>query len=93
MVYDFPAPTAVMAWRLCGPQPLGLVRGAIMLAAWLAPLGSIYLSSIGLGIAPLALIGVFAIAVGDALAGTARLPRWGFRRAPSLSGPSAAPAR
>jgi hypothetical protein len=93
MVYDFPALTAVMAWRLCGPQPLGLVRGAIMLAAWLAPLGSIYLSSIGLGIAPLALIGVFAIAVGDALAGTARLPRWGFRRAPSLSGPSAAPAR
>jgi hypothetical protein len=92
MVYDFAALTAVMLWRVCGPQPLGLVRAGIMLAAWLMPVGAMYLNNWGLGLAPLALMGVFAIAVGDVLAGTARLP-WRFRRTASLSGASVAPAR
>jgi len=91
MVYDFAALTSVMLWRLCGPQPLGLPRGGVMLAAWLMPLGAMYLNNLGLGLAPLALIGVFAIAVGDAL-GSAQLP-WRFRRMASLSGASPAPAR
>jgi hypothetical protein len=91
MVYDFAALTAVLVWRLCGAQPLGVVRGAIVLAAWLMPVGAMYLNNSGLGLAPLALIGVFAIAIADAAA--ARLPDWRFRRTPSLSGPSAAPVR
>jgi len=92
MVYDFAALTTVMIWRMCGPQPLGFLRGTVMLAAWLVPVGAMYLNNLGLGLAPLALIGVFAIAVGDALAGTAPLPRR-FQRSPSLSGAASAPAR
>jgi len=89
MVYDFAALTAVMVWRLCGPQPLGFVRGAAMLAAWLAPVGAMYLNNLGLGLAPLALIGVFAIAVGDATRGRVGLVSTSFRRMPRLSGASA----
>ena len=92
MVYDFAALTAVMVWRLCGPQPLGFIRGAIMLVAWLMPLGAMYLNNFGLGLAPLALIGVFAIALGDALAGASPIPHWRVRAARSLSEASAAPA-
>jgi hypothetical protein len=77
MVYDFPALTAVMAWRLFGPKPLGRFRSAILLAAWLLPLGAIYLSVNGLSLAPLVLIGVFAIAVEDAVAGKSRRPALG----------------
>ena len=68
MVYDFCALTAVMAWRLFRPQPLGAVRTAIILVAWLMPVGAMYLNMFDLGLAPLALIAVFAIAVGDAVA-------------------------
>jgi len=93
MVYDFAALTAVMVWRVCGPQPLGLVRGVVVLAAWLVPVGAMYLNNLGLGLAPLALIGVFAIAIGDALGGAARLPRWRFRHTASLSEASAASVR
>jgi hypothetical protein len=92
MVYDFAALTTVLLWRLWGPQPLGLVRAGIMLAAWLMPVGAMYLNNFGFGLAPLALIGLFAIAAEDALAGAAPF-RWRFRRAASLSGASAAPAR
>lgn len=68
MVYDFCALTAVLAWRLFRPQPLSAVRAAIILVAWLMPLGTIYLNMFDLGLAPLALIGVFAIAISDAAA-------------------------
>lgn len=74
MVYDFPALTAVMVWRLCGPQALGTVRAAILLAAWLLPLGAMYLNVLGLSVAPLVLIGVFAIAVSDAAQGSRARP-------------------
>ena len=56
MVYDFCALTAVMAWRLFRPQPLGAVRTAIILVAWLMPVGAMYLNMFDLGLAPLALI-------------------------------------
>ena len=68
MVYDFCALTAVMAWRLFRPQPLGALRTAIILVAWLMPVGAMYLNMFDLGLAPLALIAVFAIAVRDAVA-------------------------
>jgi hypothetical protein len=94
MVYDFCALTAVLAWRLFQPQPLGALRTATILAAWLTPIGAIYLNMFDLGLAPLALIGVFAIAVGDAAADGAPSRRWvPFRRVSALSGPSAAPSR
>jgi hypothetical protein len=93
MVYDFCALTAVMAWRLFRPQPLGAVRTAIILVAWLMPVGAIYLNKFDLGLAPLAVLAVFAIAVRDAVA-EAPSRRWvRFGRAPALSGPSAAPSR
>jgi hypothetical protein len=93
MVYDFCALTAVLAWRLFRPQPLGAVRTAIILIAWLVPLGAIYLNMFDLGLAPLASIAVFAIAVSDALA--ARAPAgWAlFGCPPALSGPSTASSR
>lgn len=94
MVYDFPALTAVMAWRLFGPRPLGTLGTAILLAAWLMPLGAIYLNMLDLGLTPFVLIGVFAIAIGDAVADRAPSWRWApFGRGPALSGSSAAPSR
>jgi hypothetical protein len=94
MVYDFAALTAVMAWALFRPQPLGAFRTAVILAAWLMPVGAMYLNMLNLGLAPIALIGVFAIAVSDAVAGDAPARRWSpFRRGPALSGASATPSR
>jgi hypothetical protein len=94
MVYDFPALTAVIAWRLFAPRPLGMVRSVVLLAAWLLPLGALYLSLSGLGVAPLVLLGVFAIAVGEAVADSSRTPRWSpFRPAQQPSGAPAAPQR
>ena len=91
MVYDFPALTAVIAWRLFGPRPLGAVPAAILFAAWLLPLGAIYLSVNGLSVAPLVMVGVFAIAVRDVTAGSRSVPHWNpLRSAPA--GPSAAPS-
>lgn len=92
MVYDFCALTTVMAWQLFRPQPLGAVRTAVILIAWLMPAGAIYLNMFDLGLTPLALIGVFAIAVRDAVADRARSRRWAlFGRPATLSGHSAAP--
>ena len=94
LVYDFCALTAVMTWRLFRPQPLGAVRTAIILVAWLMPVGAIYLNMFDLGLAPLALLAVFAIAVSDAVADRVPSRRWvPSRRTPALSGPSAAPSR
>jgi len=57
------------------------------------PLGAIYLNIFDLGLAPLALIGVFAITVGDALTDGGPSRRWaGFGGISTLSGPSAAPS-
>jgi hypothetical protein len=89
MVYDWCALTAVLAWRLFSPQPLGAVRAAVILVAWLMPLGAMYLNMFDLGLAPLALIGVFAIAIGDLVADGAR-QGWtpvGRRPAPSAAPP------
>ena len=91
MTRKITALTAVIAWRLFGPRPLGAVPGAILFAAWLLPLGAIYLSVNGVSVAPLVMIGVFAIAVRDAIADNRIVPRWNpFRAAPA--GPSAAPS-
>jgi len=92
MVYDCCALTAVLAWRLFSPQPLGAVRGAVILAAWLMPVGAMYLNMFDLGLAPLALVGVFAIAVTDAIGDGARQSWTLAGRGPALSGPSAAPS-
>ena len=81
MVYDLPALTAVMAWRLFGSRPIGPFRSAILFAAWLLPLGTIYLSMTGFAVAPLVLFGVFAIAVEDAVSGRSRHPALGTVRA------------
>jgi hypothetical protein len=94
MVYDFPALAAVIVWRLCGPQPLNTTGAAILLSAWLTPLAAIYLNSAGLGLAPLAVLGAFAIAVGDVIADNPRARNWGLsRRVRPVSGASAAPSR
>ncbi len=74
LVYDFPALAAVIAWRLCAPQPLGAGRTVLLLLAWLVPLGAMYLNSFGLGVAPLAVLGVFALAVRDAVGVRAASP-------------------
>jgi hypothetical protein len=66
LVYDLPALTAVMAWQLCRPQSPGLGRTLIFLAAWLAPIGAIFLNNWGLALTPIALTGVFALAVREA---------------------------
>jgi len=93
MVYDFCALTAVLAWRLFASQPLGAARSAVILMAWLMPVGAIYLNMFDLGLTPLALIGVFAIAVGDAVGDGAPSRRWvPAARGPALADPSAAPS-
>jgi hypothetical protein len=83
--YDLPALTAVILWQLCARQNRRLARTCILLLAWLAPLGAMYLNAWGLGLAPLALMAVFALAVREAAAGRHGQPSIAPATAPMLS--------
>jgi hypothetical protein len=72
--YDLPALSAVILWQLSGPQNHGPGRTIILILAWIAPLAAMYLNVWGLGLAPLALMAVFALAVREAAAGPQRPP-------------------
>jgi hypothetical protein len=65
--YDLAALTAVILWRLTDPQPIGLVRGVVLALGWLIPLGAMYLNNRGIGLTPVVLAGLFALAVHDAV--------------------------
>jgi hypothetical protein len=65
--YDLPALSAVILWRLTGPRPIGLVRGVVLALGWLVPLGAMYLNNRGIGLTPVVLVGLFALALRDAV--------------------------
>jgi hypothetical protein len=91
--YDLPALTAVILWQLCSREALTPGRAILLLLAWIAPLAAMYLNRWGLGVTPLVLMAVFALAVRDAAAGRRERSGLAFSRMPALSGASAATSR
>jgi len=65
--YDLTALSAVILWRLTDPRPIGRARGVVLALGWLIPLGAMYLNNRGIGLTPVVLVGLFALAVHDAV--------------------------
>jgi len=80
--YDLTAPTAALIWILAGRLPWRPALSPVYLFAWAAPLAMMLLNIAGIGIMPLALIALFAIAVYEAVAANA----WEAKRAPRRDG-------
>lgn len=74
MNYDLTAPAVVLTWYLTGTLPVERRWGLIVFLAWLTPITVIYTQRLGLPLAPLVHVGIFAIAVHEAARNaTARL--------------------
>lgn len=61
--YDLTALAAALVWMLCGRLPWHARWRAVYLLAWIAPIALMYLNTLRLGLAPLVLIAMFAVAV------------------------------
>ncbi len=65
---DLTALTVVLTWRMIeSPPPAGSAKGILFRLAWLSPIVLMSLNMAGLGLAPLVLIAVFAVAVSEAV--------------------------
>jgi hypothetical protein len=69
--YDLTGMAAVLVWILAGRLPWRPALSPLYLFAWIAPTAMMHLNMSGIGIMPLALIGLFALAVREAAAGDA----------------------
>jgi hypothetical protein len=65
--YDLAALAAVLVWRLCRPLPQDPIRVMILLLAWMIPVLTMYLSTLGLGLAPFVLAAVFVWSIAGAV--------------------------
>lgn len=64
--YDLTAVAAVLVWLLFGRLPWRPAWSGVYLLAWVAPIAMMYLNMQGLGLFPLVLIALFALAVREA---------------------------
>jgi hypothetical protein len=64
--YDLAAVAASLVWVLFGRLPWQSGGTLVYLIAWLAPVATMYLSFIGIGLAPLAILALFILAVAEA---------------------------
>jgi hypothetical protein len=65
--YDLTALAAVLVWRLCRPLPPDPMRVTVLLLAWMVPVLTMYVSALGLGLAPFVLAAAFAWSISDAV--------------------------
>lgn len=65
--YDLTAATAALVWILAGRLPWRPAFSPIYLLAWIAPTAMMYLNMAGIGVMPLALVALFAVAVFEAV--------------------------
>ena len=61
--YDLVGMAAVLVWMLFGQLRLRSEWSGVCFLAWIAPIAMMYLNSMGLGVMPLALMGLFVMSV------------------------------
>lgn len=70
--YDLTALAVPLVWVLAGRLPWRSRWRAVLLLAWVIPTGTMVATMLGLGLAPLVSIAVFAVAVAEAVNGPRR---------------------